>query len=95
MATLTPTPDTTITTGDRVRSFDFDSRDLTGDRACYIEGVVTHMRELNACQHYAIRCDRRVFAGKETSHGVGETMLPPANGTPTWLGNVTNYVERI
>lgn len=64
--------------GDRVRSFDFarpgtdDGRDLEGERACYMEGVVEaivredgHGVRFPDCDRYRIRVDRIVFAGHE------------------------------
>jgi hypothetical protein len=70
------------------------------EKQCYVEGVVeaitdpeTH--EFRDCARYAIRVDRRVFAGEE--HGsVGELVYPPVNGTPSWLsGKPSSSVELV
>lgn len=92
-------PDTTIKVGDRVRSFDFpDSptgRTLEGPRAAYVEGEVVELRELEGCPRYIVRVERRVFGGKETTNRIGELVHPPVNGTPSWLGDVCDGVERL
>jgi hypothetical protein len=83
--------------GDRVRSFDFESRDLVGARACYIEGTVLAIgvppREVCNCEgHYHVRVDRQVFGGVERKELVGRMVYPPVNGTPGLFG-ATNGVE--
>ena len=86
-----------ITIGSRVRSFDFADgdygRDLDGERACYVEGVVSGYKFVEGCERYQILVDRDVFGGKESDRRIGRTVTPPVNGTPTWTGDVTNYVE--
>ncbi len=88
-----------IVVGTKVRSFDFalgpDGRALTGERACYIEGVVTGFERLEGCDRYEIKVTRDVFGGKEDSRRVGATIYPPVNGTPTWSGRVMDGVEVI
>lgn len=88
-----------IKIGTRVRSFDFadgpDGRSLQGERACYIEGVVTGYENVEGCQRYQILVDRDVFGGEESTRRNGRVVTPPVNGTPTWMGNVTDYVEAI
>jgi hypothetical protein len=89
--------DAVLEVGARVRSFDFPdvARELEGERACYVEGVVEGVcRDFPDCPRYAIKVDRQVFAGKETDHLVGEHVFPPLNGTPTWLGGTTDAVEK-
>ena len=78
----------------RVRSFDFDSRDLTGPNACYVEGKVVGFAHMGGCERYAILVERRIVRG-ESRGGRGDMVYPPLNGTPTSLGNVTNCVEVI
>ena len=94
-----------IKVGDRVRSFDFADgdygRDLTGERACFVEGVVTDITRMipgedgflmNAgCDRYVIAVERQVFGGKVVFGA--DTVYPPVNGTPTWGDRVTNCVE--
>jgi hypothetical protein len=86
----------TIKIGSRVRSFDFDSRDLTGDYACYVEGVVTAMPDIEGCTRYEILVDRVVFGGKETLISRDHWVTPPVNGTPKFFDDdVCNGVELI
>ena len=89
-------PDTTITVGDRVRSFHFDGRDLTGDRACYVEGVVVGFTDerLHGCSRYVIEVDREIFGGEVVTGGP-EKVHPPVNGTPKLFGGVSDNVVRI
>ena len=88
-----------IEVGDRVRSFDFDGspggRDLEGERACYVEGVVEALVKVEGCLRYKIRVERDVFGGEESTTRVGRYCHPPVNGTPRLLGDalVTNFVE--
>ncbi|MBK26124.1 MAG: hypothetical protein CME70_19155 [Halobacteriovorax sp.] len=87
-----------IQIGNRVRSFDFAQddgygRDLSGERACYVEGEVIGFDHIEGCQRYRILVDRDVFGGKEEDRRVGRIVTPPVNGTPTWSDQTTNYVE--
>ena len=87
-----------IKVGDRVRSFDFGSREVVGETACFVEGVVRNITNPDVdtmfrdCARYEIRVDRRVFGGVEMEV-VGGLVYPPTNGTPSTFGDVTNYVE--
>jgi hypothetical protein len=89
-----------IQVGDKVRSFDFAEpgeswgRDLEGDRACYVEGVVVGFADWPDCKRYQIRVDRRVFGGKEKPIRDPE-VFPPVNGTPSTMGGVTDGVEKV
>lgn len=87
----------TIVTGSRVRSFDFASHDLAGERACYIEGVVTGLPHIEGCTRYAIAVDRVVIGGKERPARTNHVATPPVNGTPIWgdPDDLTNGVELI
>jgi hypothetical protein len=83
-----------IKVGDKVRSFDFEGRrNLTGERACYIEGVVMGFREIEGCQRYEIKLTRRVFGGEDGPFA--GTMYPPVNGTSTLFGDTTDGVVKI
>ncbi len=83
-----------ITVGTRVRSFDFESRDLEGERACYVEGVVVGIVDEGMdCPRYNIRVERKVFGGKECEVPEGHHVYPPVNGTRTTFGRTTNGVE--
>ena len=86
-----------IKTGDRVRSFDFEGRALTGERACYVEGIVEGFRDLEGCQRYAIVVERRVFGGVEVEVENEERCFPPVNGNWTLFSEsgVTDGVELI
>ncbi len=84
-----------------------DGRDIEGDRACYVEGVVCAIIPAGerfdtpdpggfiypeSCDRYAIRVTRKVFSGKVTDDRQ-TWACPPVNGTPTSLGRVMNSVE--
>lgn len=89
-----------IKVGSVVRSFDFAAgkygRDLEGERACYVEGVVEEIGEvIEGCPRYKIRVTRDVFGGEEKPTRVGTYVFPPINGTPTMLGRVMESVEVI
>ena len=48
-----------IRTNDTVRSFDFEMlRELEGPEACYVEGVVECLKDLEGCPRYDIRVTR-------------------------------------
>ena len=85
-----------IQVGDDVRSFDFESRDLKGEHACFVEGEVVAIgdfEEFPDCQRYKIRAARHIFRGEEIEHE--EFIYTPLNGTPTSMGRETNGVEVI
>ena len=88
-----------IKVGNRVRSFDFSDRpggrDVTGERACYIEGTVVGFESLEGCERYVIHVKRDGFRGEEKTHRVGSKRYPPVNGTPTLFGDVTDCVELV
>ena len=89
-----------IEVGSKVRSFDFargeSGRDLKGERACYVEGVVEGFKEVEGCERYVVRVDRKVFAGDEEDIlGRFPYVYPPVNGTPRLMGGTTNAVELI
>ena len=83
-----------VQVGNLVRSFDFESRDLEGDRACYVEGFVIGLVEMEGCMRYHIVVERRVFGGKVlTGPNVEKEVFPPVNGTASWLGRPIDVVE--
>lgn len=89
-----------IKIGDRVRSFDFEDRDLCGPRACYVEGTVVGVGtfpEFPDCPRYKIAVEREVFGGEEHwDFEVGAAFVyPPVNGTRRMMGGVTGGVERM
>lgn len=88
---------TTIQIGSRVRSFDFEGRDLTGDRACYVEGTVTGIGRFDFpdCDRYQIAVDKIIFGGEEQSPETGQEAYPPVNGTRRMMGGLTDGVELI
>jgi len=89
--------------GDKVRSFDFAEnfdgkifgRDLSGDRAAYVEGTVVNIQvhPVSGYDCYEILVTRDVFGGKESDRRVGRKVYPPVNGTPTSLGRECDSVE--
>ena len=93
-----------IQVGDRVRSFDFAEsfddgaqfgRDLEGERACYVEGVVLDLADREGCSRYEIHVDRDVFGGEESDRRVGRIVYPPVNGTSKSFGGVCDFVELV
>lgn len=80
--------------GDRVRSFDFADRSLDGPRACYMEGQITGLKEIEGCWRYKIEVNRCVGGGKEQDR-FPAVIYPPVNGTPTMMGRITDGVEVI
>lgn len=84
-----------IKIGDVVRSFDFNSRDLKGERACYVEGVVEGTTEIEGCTRYKIRVTKRIWAGLKTPIKGDGYCYPPLNGTPKLFGGVCDFVEKL
>ena len=88
-----------IQVGDKVRSFDFAQgdfgRDLEGERACYVEGVVESFVEREGCPRYEVRVQRHVFAGEVRDYRWGCLVYPPVNGTPKLFGGVCDNVELV
>ena len=82
-----------IQVGSKIRSFDFHSRDITGEDACYIEGEIVDIRWHNGCDRYVVIIEKQVFAGKEEDSHVGELVFPPVNGIEKTFGGVTDGVE--
>lgn len=82
-----------ISVNDKVRSFDFGCRDLTGERACYMEGVVTKVMADGEWDYpaYEIEVKRMVSGGKERTE-FPDTIYPPINGTEDWIGMMMNNV---
>jgi len=85
-----------IKVGDTVRSHDFPfhGKDESGERACYVEGIVTGFERIEGCERYVIEATRRVFGGKEVEAEEGP-FYPPVNGTKSWLGGETDGVEKL
>jgi hypothetical protein len=89
-----------IKIGDNVRSFDFAfgkfGRDLEGERACFVEGVVEDFEKLEGCMRYKILVNKDVFGGDtDRSKRVGSYVFPPLNGTASMLEDSTNFVDKI
>lgn len=84
-----------IQVGDPVRSFDFYSRDLEGEMACYVEGEVEGFEEMEGCDRYVIRVLKRVRGGKLTMCSMETYVYPPVNGTPTTMGRICDGVQKI
>ena len=79
--------------GDRVRAFDFDDdRDLEGPRACYMEGQITGLEQMEGCWRYKIEVSKCVFGG-EVRDRYPAVVYPPINGTPRMFGGECNGVE--
>lgn len=91
----------TIKIGDKVRSFDFSHhRDISGKNAHYVEGVVVEIGNvlgIPGCARYTIDVTARIWCGdREEDIDPRENLVyAPVNGTPTLLGDVCDYVERL
>jgi len=103
-------PDTTITVGDYVRSFDFP--DSPRGAGHYYEGVIVAVVQraetftftsadgfeaqvnYGDCDHYAIRVTRRVWDGEPLAPRA-LYVFPPVNGTAKLFGGVCHGVTRI
>src|SRR5688572_26501204 len=83
-----------IKVGDRVRSFDFDNRNLSGPRSAYIEGQVVAIVRFEGCDRYKIAVEKQVFDGEvlHPTEWSGPWVFPPVNGTQSWMG-LTDGVE--
>lgn len=87
-----------ISVGDRVRSFDFQCRSLTGGRAAYAEGTVDAIGDFLGLgfDQYRIKVERQIFGGKELpAEDRDPEVFPPVNGTRSILGGVTDGVVRL
>lgn len=80
------TPDTTITVGDRVRSFDFP-----GNAECYWVGTVV---ELNKHGQYNIKVEYQVWENKREETNYCDAVFPPINGQRGIFG-LLRGVQRI
>ncbi len=81
--------------GDRVRSFDFkDNKDLEGKRACFMEGQITGIEQVEGCWRYKIEVRRCVGGGVEQTN-FPAVIYPPINGTRRMFGGVCDGVEKI
>ena len=69
-----------IEIGSKVRSFDFESRDLTGENSFYVEGVVVDIGNVSGNDRYSILVEKQIFRGKEADYHVGNIVYPPVNG---------------
>ena len=73
--------------------------DLEGPDACYVEGVVEGLKNVEGCLRYDIRVTREVFKGVERKFEEGpwpsHRVYPLVNGTPTILGRITDGVVKI
>jgi len=87
----------TIKAGDTVRAYDFETRCAEGPRACYVEGLVTRIFDSAqaGCRVYKISVTRDVWGDAETPNRVGTFVYTVVNGTPTTLGNITNFVDKL
>ena len=80
--------------GDRVRSFDFECHDLEGERACYMEGQVVGLEQVEGCWRYKIEVRKSIFRGMDMTD-FPSVIYPPVNGTPRLFGDVCNGVVAI
>ncbi|MBT7401296.1 MAG: hypothetical protein HN774_09030 [Bacteroidetes Order II. Incertae sedis bacterium] len=81
--------------GDRVRSFDFQHmRDIEGDRACYMIGQITGLKQVEGCWRYKIEVQQCIQGGQEQAN-FPAVIYPPVNGTNRMFGGVCDGVESI
>ena len=79
-----------IAIGSRVRSFDFHhSRDLEGERACFMEGVVTGFAHIRGCDRVVIAVDRCVSGGKELPAQEFPPEICPRSMVQLWAKHTT------
>lgn len=87
-----------IKVGDTVRSFDFYSRDIEGNQACYVQGEVEEIGRGffpgQSCDCYKIKCTKKVFAG-EVQEKREEYYFAPVNGTPKMIGKNCDGVVKL
>lgn len=86
-----------LKTGDIVRSFDFDCKDLTGERACYVIGIILDA-DVPSQKEYTYSCYRikvtsAVWDGRNVKVQPGTIIFAPMNGTEKEDGTVTDFVE--
>jgi len=89
---------TKVKVGDKVRSFDFDSHEVKGKDACYVEGVVESIEghPMSGDGEYAkFKITKKIFGGEERTETLGEYSWAPQNGQQTWLGKLTNHLTII
>tara|TARA_R110001583_G_scaffold52809_3_gene163579 strand:+ start:118 stop:459 length:342 start_codon:yes stop_codon:yes gene_type:complete len=82
-------------TSDNPESTHKTGRDITGERACYVEGEIIGFDDLGGCKRYRIMVNRDVFQGEDSDRRVGQTVSPPVNGTRVMMGGVTDFVELV
>ena len=81
--------------GDRVRSFDFDAKDLEGDRANYVEGIIYEITDHKTheffcdCDRYKVRVYRRVWQGER----LWAPQEPKESSSGTFQGNLSTDSE--
>jgi|TARA_B100000035_G_scaffold270098_1_gene244278 hypothetical protein len=87
-----------VKVGDKVRSFDFHYRDIDGENACYVEGIVESIEghPIGGGGKYAkFKITRKIFGGEEREETLGEYNWAPQNGQEDWTGKLTNHMEVI
>ena len=87
-----------IKVGDKVRSFDFDCKELDTINSCFVEGVVENIEGHPMSgdgEYLKFKISRKIFGGKEIPQTIGDYNWVPQNGQMTWLGKVTDNVVKI
>lgn len=69
--------------------------DITGERACYVEGEVVGFDDVGGCKRYRILVNRDVFQGEDNDRRVGQVVSPPVNGTQKMMGGTTQFVKLV
>jgi hypothetical protein len=87
-----------IKVGDKVRSFDFDCKEVDTINSCFVEGIVESIEGHpmgGGGEFIKFEITRKVFSGEETNRSVGEHNWVPQNGQKQWTGKLTNNVIKI
>jgi hypothetical protein len=87
-----------IKVGDKVRSFDFDCKEVDTINSCFVEGIVESIEGHpmgGGGEFVKFIITKKVFSGEETDRSVGEYNWVPQNGQKQWTGKLTNNVIKI
>ena len=87
-----------IEIGDKVRSFDFDCKEVDTINSCYVEGIVESIEGHpigGGGKYIKFKITKKIFAGEDLKETVGEYNWVPQNGQETWTGKETNNAVKI
>ena len=87
-----------IKVGDKVRSFDFDCKEVDTINSCFVEGVVESIEghpQGGGGEYLKFKISRKIFSGEEITQTIGDFNWVPQNGQKTWTGKLINNVVKI